>query len=129
MKQICILFVVLFSTNLLAANKSWDNLVVGESYTIDRNIDLERNKLNLLIPVNAKIAMIEKMPLPMIKVDLYKFSLGKYCSDNDFTSEINLIDINQPNGKLTTIGVDIAEDCILEVFVETKDTYSLSLFH
>lgn len=129
MKQLCILFTLIFSCNIFAANKSWENLVVENFYIIDRSIELERNKLNLSIPANAKIQLVEKMPLPMIKVDLYKFSLGKYCSDNDFTSEIILIDVQQPSNKLATIGVDIAEDCILEVFVETKDTYSISIFH
>lgn len=128
MKKLLVL-VLLISVNAFSAVKNWNDLVINQIYKIDQTIELEKNLSNIIVPVNANLKFVEKLPMPMIKVDLYKFDISSYCSDQEFSSEIKLIDIKQPSGKIITIGADVAEDCILEIFVETKDTYTQSLFN
>lgn len=128
MKKLLVL-VLLISVNAFSAVKNWNDLVINQIYKIDQTIELEKNLSNIIVPINANLKFVEKLPMPMIKVDLYKFDISSYCSDQEFSSEIKLIDIKQPSGKIITIGADVAEDCILEIFVETKDTYTQSLFN
>jgi hypothetical protein len=89
---------------------------------------LEKNTTKIELPLGANLKLQEKISLSMIKVELLKFDVSEYCSDSNFTTDISLIDIKQANGKVVTVGADIAEDCLLEVYVETSDYYSISFF-
>jgi hypothetical protein len=116
------------SATVHANSKAWSDLDTDQSYRLTTEIVLEKNNFKVEIPLNANIRLQEKLSLPMIKVELLKFDVSKYCSDSNYTTDIALIDIKQQNGKVVTVGADIAEDCLLEVYVETGDSYSISFF-
>jgi len=126
MKQFLIL-VLLFSVSAFSSVK-WSQLIKDKKYVTNRAIVLEKDAFRLLIPAKAKLRMIDAMSLPMIKVELLKFDISAYCQDSQNVSDIMLIDIKQPSGLIVTVGADLSEDCIMEVFVESKDVYSNSLF-
>jgi hypothetical protein len=126
MKHILIL-ALLFSVSAFSQSK-WSELVKDKKYITDREIVLEKDNFKLTIPAKANLQLVEAMSLPMIKVELLKFDISSYCSDSQNVSDIMLIDIKQPTGLIVTVGADLSEDCIMEVFIETKDVYSNSIF-
>lgn len=119
---------VLISTSAFAKTISWSDLTPNKTYTLTQEINLEKATDKVSLPENADLKLQEKMSLPMIKVELYKFDISKYCADSEFTTDISLIDIKQAGGKVVTVGADVAEECLLEVYVETTDLYSTSIF-
>jgi hypothetical protein len=126
MKQIFI-FVILFSTVTFAQSK-WSDLEKNKKYSTNRAITLEKEGYKLELPKNSKIELVEAMSLPMIKVELLKFDISEFCNDGESISDIKLIDIKQSSGLIVTVGADLAEDCVMEMFVETKDVYTNSIF-
>ncbi len=126
MKQFLMLL-MLFSTASFAMSK-WSDLEKNKKYTTDRAISLEKEGYKLNLPINSKIELVEVMSLPMIKVELLKFDISEYCNDGESISDIKLIDIKQSSGLIVTVGADLAEDCVMEMFVETKDIDTNSLF-
>jgi hypothetical protein len=120
--------ILLISSNVYANSKAWSDLLTDNSYNITTQMILEKNTTKIELPLGANLKLQEKISLSMIKVELLKFDVSEYCSDSNFTTDISLIDIKQANGKVVTVGADIAEDCLLEVYVETSDYYSISFF-
>lgn len=120
--------ILLISSNVYANSKPWSDLLNNNPYNITTQMILEKNTTKIELPLGANLKLQEKISLPMIKVELLKFDVSEYCSDSNFTTDISLIDIKQANGKVVTVGADIAEDCLLEVYVETSDYYSISFF-
>jgi hypothetical protein len=134
MKHILI-FAFLLSASAFSQTKlqstpqsKWSDLEKDKKYKTDREIVLEKDDFKLVLPAKANIQMVEAMSLPMIKVELLKFDISAYCNDSENVSDIKLIDIRQPSGLIVTVGADLSEDCIMEVFIETKDVYSNSIF-
>lgn len=128
--KIILSILLAITSNAFASDLVWSDLVKGNTYTLTQTIGLEKldTKTKAEVPAGASLRLEDRMSLPMIKVELYKFDLSKYCDDNDLTTDISLIEIKQPNGKIITVGADIAEDCLLEVYLETKDSFTTSIF-
>jgi hypothetical protein len=120
---------VLLSSNVYAAAKSWDELKLDSKALLLEEIVLTKNTFTVNLPKNSLIKLQERISMPMIKVDLFKFDISKYCSDDELTTDIQLIDIKQNDGSIIIVGADIAEDCLMEVFIESKDIYSTSIFN
>lgn len=121
-----LLLAFLFSVSAFAEVK-WSDVEKGKKYILDREVVLEKEDFKLTIPAKANIQLIEAMSLPMIKVELLKFDISSYCNDTQGVSDIKLIDIKQPDELIVTVGADLSQDCIMEVFVETKDIYTHSI--
>ena len=100
--------------------------IMGMPSTFRTSLEKQGYKLDL--PKNSKITLVEVMSLPMIKVELLKFDISEFCNDGESISDIKLIDIKQASGLIVTVGADLAEDCVMEMFVETKDVYTNSIF-
>ncbi len=127
MKHI-IMIAILFSASTFASVK-WSNLEKAKKYVTDREIVLEKEEFKLTLPKASSFKLVEAMSLPMIKVELLKFDISEFCSESQSISDIKLVDIKQASGLIVTVGADLAEDCIMEVFVETKDIYTNSFFN
>lgn len=128
---ISLVFIILtFSNVAFASLSSWDNLSESSFYQLDREIILKNEENQIVLKPGMRFKLKQRVSMGMIKVELYKFDIQQQCSNNDMTTDIELIDIVQPqnNNKIVTVGVDLAEDCILEIYVEYIDLYSLSLF-
>lgn len=125
MYKLLILLAVVVSSNVFA-NYKWSDLVEGKEFTIDRDIELEKNKNLFKISKGDIFKLIELKALPMINVHLGEFKVEN-CKDNEQTSEMLLVDIKR-NNKIVSVGVTLAEECTLEIYLESKDIYSQSLF-
>lgn len=110
-----------------AQNLRWADLVESKVYKIDRQVELNKNRSDLSIKASEELRLLDFKPLPMMNVYLAKFKLLG-CSFKDFVSEMTLVEVKQPNGKDVAIGVDMAQKCILEVFLEKKDYNAISMF-
>jgi hypothetical protein len=126
MVKLLILLVTLTSANVFASNK-WSNLVEGKVFTIDRDIELEKNKETFEVSKGDMFKLVEFKALPMINVHLGEFKIEN-CKDMEKTSEMLLVDIKTDN-KIVSVGVTLAQGCILEVYLESKDIYSQSFFY
>lgn len=128
-KYLISLIIFLFSISAIAADKFWTNLVVGNAYTISQELSMSEQKNTLTIKPQSRLVLKERTSLSMIKVELYKFDVSRNCPSSDMTTDIQLYEVTQPNGKMITIGFDLAEDCTLEVFVEFIDVNTHSIFY
>ena len=128
-KYLISLIIFTFSLSALAANKSWDNLNQSSYYELTKEIVLTDEVNTVTLKPGMKFKLAERTSMGMIKVELYKFDISSQCPSSDMTTDIELLDIIQSNGNTATVGVDVAEDCLLEVFVEFADLKSTSVFN
>ena len=127
MRYAIIIFLFSFST-LAQQTYRWSDLVEGESYRIDRNLELELSKNFYKIKKGQALKLQNVKPLPMINVYMAEFLVSK-CTDNNLTTEMILVEVKQPDSKMVSVGVDMTYGCKLEVFIEKKDYSSKSVLY
>jgi len=113
---------------LATTAKNWNDLETGLVYNSDQEIELMGDDSTLVINTNTALTFLGKIPLGAIKVQLYKFKVST-CTDTAMETELELINIQQPRGVDIVAGVELAENCILELFIETKDSNTVSIFN
>ncbi len=125
MRSLLVLFVVVFSSQVFAS--SWNDLEIGQDYTLSQELNLKFKSNNDVfnIPSGTAVNLYDMLPLDMINVVLYQFKLPK-CPVNDFETEMEIIPV-QETSPLVEIGAQVASNCLLEIFIETKDIYSSSI--
>lgn len=117
------LIILLISITAYAKEIKWSNLYKGSSYTLIQQIDVIARKEDFSIPKGSKLKLVDSTPLPMINVQLFKFALPT-CPSSSMETELELLEVGS-----VVIGYDIAENCVLEIFIESKDLYSKSIFN
>ena len=123
------LIILIFSFNLFAQQTyRWSDLVEGESYRLDRNIEMDYAKNIYRVSKGQLLKLQYIKPLPMIDVYMAEFHVSK-CTDNNMTTEMTLVEIKQPNNKIVSVGVDLTYGCKLEIFIEKKDYSSKSILY
>lgn len=107
----------------------WSDIDKGSKLRFAQEIKLETTDVtkSFLIQKGSRVAVNDRIALSMINVEMFKMELVN-CSDSSAKGEMQLFDIEQANGKIVTAGIELTGDCHLEVFIETKDIYSKSLF-
>lgn len=128
-KYLISLILITFSISALSANLSWDNLNSSNVYELGQELVLTDEASTINISAGSKLKLIERTSMGMIKVELYKFDISGPCTDTSMTTDIELLEVLQSNGKTATVGFDLAEDCVLEVFVEFVDLKTTSVFN
>ena len=126
----CFSLLILSSMKLqanTARNLRWADLVESRTYKVDREIQLNQNKNSFTIRKGQEMRLLDFRPLPMINVFLAEFKLTR-CGSSSFSSEMILIEVEQPAAEPVAIGVDMAKKCVLEVFLEKKDYNARSMF-
>ena len=121
-------FISTFSVSAFSQIK-WSDISDGDKLRFTQEISLEviQAEKAFQIPRGASVVVDERITLGMINVELFKMTLTN-CHDDSARAEMQLFDIEQPNGKTVTAGVELTGDCQLEVFLETRDMYSQSFF-
>lgn len=114
------------SVGAFSKNLKWSSLYKGNTYTLNQQINVTDTKEDFSVPAQSKLKLIDSSALPMISVQLYKFSLPS-CPSSSMKTELELLELPQGNAKVVVIGFDVIENCILEVFIEQKDIYSKSI--
>lgn len=103
----------------------WIDLNFEDNYKLTKNIKLTiSDEASIVISKDDKWQLLEVVPLPMINVELYKFDWLE-CR-TDVTTQMEIIDPRDLKND-PSVGVQL-DNCYLEVFVETKDLGTLSLF-
>ncbi len=129
MRFLVIVIGILMSFSSVADTaKRWSNLEAGLIYNSNQEIELESEDSTLIIDSKTSLTFIGKVPLGAIKVQLYKFKVST-CTDSSMITELELLEVEQPNGVAVVAGVELAENCILELFIETKDFNTISIFN
>ena len=126
MRSLIVLIVLAFSSHAFAT--SWNDLEIGQSYTLNQEIKLKSNSpsgSDFHLTAGTSLIQSDLIPLDMISVMLYQFKLPN-CPGNDFETEMEIIPV-QGTSPLVEIGAQVASNCLLEVFIETKDIFSSSI--
>lgn len=124
-----VLIIFILSFNVLAQQTyRWSDLVEGETYRIDRNIEMDYAKSVFQVTKGQLLKLQDLKPLPMINVYMAEFHVSK-CTNNDMTTEMILVEVKQPNSKVISVGVDLTYGCKLEIFIEKKDYSSKSILY
>lgn len=107
----------------------WSDISKGSKLKFTQGLQLEtiQAEKSFQIPNGTIVVADERVNLGMINVELFKMTLAD-CRDNSARAEMQLFDVAQPNGKVVTAGVELTGNCQLEIFIETRDMYSLSFF-
>ena len=128
-KYLISLMIFILSSSAFAAGKLWSDLNSANAYTLLQQLEFSDRQTSFSIKPNTKLVLKERTSLGMIKVELYKFDVSAHCPSSDMTTDIQLVEVIQSNGKVATVGFDIAEDCTLEAFVEFVDLNTKSIFN
>lgn len=121
-----IFFILLLALPLSAiASRPWIDVLNENSYSLEKSLRVKNTNVNF--SRGSVIKVIERAPLNMIKVEMFKIRVVN-CQYPEVTSNLELYEILQPNGTKTTIGVEVSKGCELEMFVELKDLNTNSFF-
>jgi hypothetical protein len=128
-KQIVSTLILVISMSAHASTLNWSALKINRIYSLNQEVKLADDQYQLRLAVNSRLTLKERTFLDMLNVEVFKFDIGTSCPSRNMETDIELIDIKQPNGKLITVGIDLAEGCLLEVYVEQNDLNTLGLFY
>ena len=123
-----ILLSVIFSFSAVAAN--WTDLVEGKSYKLNQSFQLpqlERSR-SLLDFSKGEIFLLKEivpLSLPGASLALYIFDY-KNCPGTEMATDMEIIPVTGSR-PLVEVGAKV-EDCEINMYIETKDQYSKSLF-
>jgi hypothetical protein len=121
------LFLLLISFNCLAIE--WTELEEGKSYKITQNFQLpqlERSGSKLDIVTGDKVYLKEIAALSQINVMLYIFDY-KNCPGKGMKTDMEIIPVNGTT-PMVEIGAQLELNCILKVYIESRDLMSKSIF-
>lgn len=122
-----LLLCLVISFNALAVD--WTELEDGKEYKITQNFQLsqlERSGSKLDISRGDKVQLKETVALSAINVMLYIFDY-KNCPGQAMTTDMEIIPV-QETSPVVEIGAQLEEKCELNIYIETKDLMSNSLF-
>lgn len=123
MKFFLLFLLIFFSLSISAQVLEWGDLELKQNLILKQEI-LFINE-GLIIPAGTKMEVQDFIGLP-INVELYQIQLTQ-CSFPEKTAEMILIEPLDKTDR--AVGIDLKENCVLEIFVELKDLYSKSLFN
>lgn len=122
MKYITFLTLSIFCFSTFAQVAEWADLELDQKLTLNQEILFPTEAI--VIEAGTKMEVRDLIGLP-IDVELYELQMKK-CAFPDKTSEMILLEPSQKNDR--SVGIQLKENCTLEIFVELKDLYSKSLF-
>lgn len=121
-----LLFIILVTPSLAIAGLPWADIVTETTYSLDKTFKIKNT--NISFPKGSVINVIERAPVNMIKVEMFKVEV-KNCQYPEVTSSLELYELPQTNGSKVIVGVEVSKGCKLEMFVELKDLNTSSLFY
>lgn len=124
-QKVLIILMLIAVNTAFGANRSWNDLSVGNTFEITQKIKLGQKDQNITLESGRKLRLLEVTPLSMIKVYLHKYRIDN-CNSKTPITDLELIKIKNQNKKIKTVGIDISEPCVLEVFIDKQDYHSKS---
>ena len=122
-----ILSLMLLSSPLFAT--TWNDLEISSQYKINQSFQLpqlERSHSLLDINIGDQVVLKEVVGLDMINVTLYRFDY-KNCPGPSMKTEMEIIPVKN-TAPVVEVGAQLELECILEIFIENKDTLTESFF-
>jgi hypothetical protein len=121
MKTFLFSLTLLFSFQVFALD--WYDLELEDKVTLEKEINFSKEDITLKAGDGFKLYDIITLP---INVQIYQFEVLN-CPGPDITTDMIIIDPSKAAGD-PSVGVQLSESCSLDVFVETKDLFTKSLF-
>jgi hypothetical protein len=115
---------ILISFNLFAAH--WSNLETNTHYKLTQNFQLpqiERSGARQDFSKGDDLLLKEITSLDMISVQLYEFEYKK-CPGPAMKTDMEIISV-QETSPVIEVGAQL-ENCVLSIYVETKDIHTKS---
>jgi hypothetical protein len=122
-----VLSLMLLSFPLFAT--TWNDLEMSSQYKINQAFQLpqlERSHSLLDINVGDLVVLKEVVGLDMINVALYRFEY-KNCPGTSMKTEMEIIPVKN-TAPVVEVGAQLELECMLEIFIENKDTLTESFF-
>lgn len=119
MKQL----LVLLATTFILTGASWVDLETDEVSVLTQKIDvIADDGAPYVIPAGTEVRLVERYPL-VLNAWLYRFE-REICEDIGRTVDLLLVEHNEEGYEY---GVEIEENCALNIFLVTEDLYSDSI--
>lgn len=119
MKNIILVATCLFSSSIFAANNvQWSDLEIFKNYNLTHEIAFENG---ITIKAGTKVQMTDFIigGVPVIYYQMHVLD----CKKPEQTAPMILVDTNE-----VVMGVELSEDCNLDIFIEPQDFYKDSSF-
>jgi hypothetical protein len=104
-----------------ASNIKWYDLSSG----MQLNLTQEINFTQVTILPASQLTLEEIIPLSMIKVSLYKLYWHD-CAEPSLEQEMILLAVDNTN---VEIGLELLQNCNLELYIEDRDLFQASIFN
>lgn len=123
------LAIVVITISLLnisyAQSLKWNSLDKGKIYKSTQIIKLQLDESFFELPKGTNFELVEISDLNMIKVHLHKYKISN-CPSKRMETDLQLISIEKPNRRKTSVGMNLTKRCIAEVFIDMDEynTYS-----
>lgn len=125
MVKLLLFLSLLFLISNGANASNWNNLSTGKYYKLKENIEINKSKLKLAKGTSLKL--VEKSDLNMIKVKFFKYQINN-CKAQTQETALELVPIRQSLNQKISVGVTLAKDCMLEIYVQESDSKSETFF-
>lgn len=110
-------------TTLFLTGAAWVDLDVDEVSVLTQKIDVDGNDGKpYVVPAGTEVRLVERYPL-VLNAWLYRFE-REMCEDIGRTVDLLLVEHNEVGYEY---GVEIEENCALNIFLVTEDLYSDSI--
>lgn len=107
----------------------WNSMEVGTTYKLTQGFSLpqlERSGSSMEFSKGDEVVLNDIIPLDMINVMLYEFAY-KNCPGAEMKTDMEIIPV-QGTSPVVEIGAQFERNCKLQIFFETRDIYSESIF-
>jgi hypothetical protein len=125
MKFMMVMILTLMSHNIFA-NLNWNNLKISKDYRTSRAFSLYLDDKEFLFPAEAKLTLKKVTRDNSIKVYIHRFKIS-ICPGQTIESDLELLEIKQPQGIATSVGINLSRGCILEIFVDMDEYKTQSI--
>ena len=108
MKYTILPIVLFLAAHVARANTlPWNKVEIEQTYKLSQTLKLTGPSNSFTIPVSTKLSLVDVSNLPMLKVKFHKYQLEK-CNFNRTNTDLELVNIEQPEGELKSVGVNIS---------------------
>jgi hypothetical protein len=127
-----IVVLILLTTQVWAQHLSWSQIETDMPLILKQEINFQKSpEVIYKVPKNLNYSLKESYSLPGLSVVFFEFITDK-CP-TEIANQYAEMTILEPEGsgqdRNHSVGVALDFNCTLEIFVETLDLNSISLFH
>ena len=126
MFRFLIISLFLFSIFTAKAEVQWNRQKVFTTYKLTESLKIKSDTKVISLKKDSNLELVEVSELSMIKVFLHKYKVTP-CPNKKFVTDLQLIEVKQDEQDSIVVGVNMAKNCQLEVFIDVNE-YNLKSF-